>query len=174
MDRQSLSLLTRIRKRALDAFWSSFKKAPKAPIPRRRLQQHHRRQPMADDSHTSDKTTAITAGAAGAGSGPLLVLLANNLPDNSGLKSWLIIVAPSASIAAAYLWNKASVAVENYLRKRELRGLIVQAQETLKHALGNGQTSQEHRAKLSQELEQLELLLIQTDVEKIKSLRSYR
>lgn len=129
---------------------------------------------MADDSHAKDVSTSLTAGAAGAGSGTLLVLLANNLAASSPWKSWLVIIAPSASIAIAFAWKKISAVTESYLRKRELKLLVAQAQGTLKQALQNKNTSNDHRKRLMQELEQLELLLVQTDVEKIKNLQTYR
>lgn len=127
-----------------------------------------------NNSSPTSNTTSITASAAGAGSGTLLVLLANNLPAVNPWKSWLLIVAPSATIAIAFLWRALDAAVSRYLRKRELRSVVLQAQATLKAALENGNTSAQHRSKLKHELKQLELLLVQTDVEKIKALRVYR
>jgi len=131
---------------------------------------------MADEKQPPDKSAVSrgTAGVAGAGSGTLLVLLANNLPATSPWKSWLVIAAPSASIFAALVWNKLSTAFDLYLRKREFNDLIAHAETTLDHALRNETTSAEHKHQLKTELEQLQLLQVQTDLERLKHLRVYR
>jgi hypothetical protein len=131
---------------------------------------------VADDNRTQGqkKSSRLTAGATGAGSGTLLVLLANNLPNASPWKSWLVIAAPSASVFASLVWSKATIALESLFRKREFDALVKHAQETLAQALKSDTTSPEHREKLKGELEQLQLLLVQTDVERIKTLRLQR
>lgn len=128
---------------------------------------------MTDDNRPkgNEKSSRLTAGAAGAGSGTLLVLLANNLPNTSPWKPWLVIAAPSASVFASLVWSKATIALETLLRKREFNALVTHAQATLDQALKSDTTSPEHRQKLKGELEQLQLLLVQSDVEKIKTLR---
>lgn len=49
----------------------------------------------------------LSRGAAGAGvsSGTLLAALADNLPDDSPYKSWLVILAPSLSIVVGFGWG---------------------------------------------------------------------
>ena len=128
----------------------------------------------ASERENSKTPSKLPAGAAGAGSGTLLVLLANNLPDGNRWKSWLVLLAPSASIAVSVVYAWANAAIDRYFRKRELQTIIGQAKATLQEALGNSSTSSDHRQMLTKELEQLELLLVQTDMEKIKSLRMYR
>src|SRR6185503_1571033 len=95
---------------------------------------------------------------------------ANNLPEGSQWKSWMIIIAPSASVAVSvcYAWIK--ISLERYLKKRELKSKFSQARNTLLEALDNPRTSEEHRAQLRKELEQLELLLVQSDLERIRLL----
>jgi ribosomal protein L29 len=112
----------------------------------------------------------VGAGAAGAGIGTLLILLANNLTNNNPWKSWLVIVAPSASVAvsAGYAWLR--VALDDYLDKRELRRIIAQARQTLQEALGNSNTSESHKVQLRKELEKLEILLVKTDIARIRTL----
>jgi hypothetical protein len=75
-------------------------------------------------------------------------------------------------VSVVYVW--ANAAIDRYFRKRELQTIIGQAKATLEEALGNSSTSADHRQMLTKELEQLELLLVQTDMEKIRSLRMYR
>jgi hypothetical protein len=112
------------------------------------------------------------SGAAGAGSGTLLVLLANNLPHDNPWKSWLILIAPSLSVAIGILYSWARKSVESYLNKRELAQLIRNAKKTLTEAVQNPNTSEEHRQQLRKELEELEVLLVRTDVDRIRILTS--
>jgi len=127
--------------------------------------------PSPPSKPTGDPASRLSAGAAGAGSGTLLVLLANNLPSTSPWKGWLVIVAPSATVFATFVWAKLSIMLTAVLRTREFNKLVERARRTLVGALDNKATSPEHREKLKGELEQLELLLVQTDVEKIRTMR---
>lgn len=117
------------------------------------------------------KVTASTkagAGAAGAGSGTLLVLLANNLPDSNRWKSWLVLLAPSLTIAitVAYTWIRKYV--DDYLDERRIKRFISEAKVTLREALENPNTSEAHRRKLRAQLEELELLLVRASIEKVR------
>ncbi len=112
----------------------------------------------------------LPAGAAGAGGGTLLVLLANNLPPTNPWKSWLALIAPSVSVAVTALAALLKRYFETRLARRELISLISEAKQTLTAALANPQTSEEHKTQLRKELEKLELLSVQADLEKIKAL----
>jgi hypothetical protein len=115
-------------------------------------------------------TSKLQSGAAGAGGGTLLVLLANNLPQGHPWKSWLLLIAPSASVAIAVLAAWTRRYLETLLNRRELKSLILQSKETLRAALNNDQTSPEHKAELRKHLEELESLLVERDLERIKAL----
>jgi hypothetical protein len=108
------------------------------------------------------------AGAAGAGSGTLLVLLANNLPERNPWRSWLVLLAPSLSIAitVAYAWGRK--AIDEYLERRRVERFVREAKVTLKEALENRNTSETHRKKLRAQLEELELLLVKASIEKVR------
>ena len=108
------------------------------------------------------------AGAAGAGSGTLLVLLANNLPDRSPWKSWLVLVAPSLSIGITVLYVWIRKAVDEYLDKRKIERFVREAKTTLQEGLNNPNTSDAHRRKLRTQLEELELLLVEASIQKVR------
>jgi len=110
------------------------------------------------------------AGAAGAGSGTLLVLLANNLPDKSPWKSWLVLFAPTLSIAITISYGWARRSIEHYLDRRDLERLIRDAKGTLKEALENPNTSEEHRKQIRGELESLEMLLVKSNIDRLRVL----
>jgi len=131
---------------------------------------------MAEEStpRGSNKSSRLFSGAAGAGSGTLLVLLANNLPPSNPWKSWLVIAAPSATVFASVVWIKATAALNAYLRKRELDDLLKRAQVTVVEAMKNDKISAEDREQLQSQYGQLQLLLFQSDVERIKTLRLQR
>jgi len=107
------------------------------------------------------KTSTVAAGAAGASSGTLLVLLANNLPEANALKSWLVIAAPSLSLGIQWLWLKISSTMDTRNRKRTQGALFSQARVTLEKAIQNPLTSAEHKASLREKLEALEKLEIE-------------
>lgn len=114
--------------------------------------------------------TKAGAGAAGAGSGTLLVLLANNLPDRSPWKSWLVILAPSLSIGVTILYAWARKTIEHYIDRRQLEKFVRDAKATLKEALENPNTSDEHRKQLRAELESLEILLVKSNIDRVRFL----
>src|SRR4051794_315058 len=93
------------------------------------------------------------AGAAGAGSGTLLVLLANNLPSQSPLKPWLVLIAPSLSVAVSVLYYWVRRALDSYLEQRKRQRFIAEAKTNLDAALKNPNTSEEHRKRLQREFE---------------------
>jgi hypothetical protein len=112
--------------------------------------------------------TKAGAGAAGAGSGTLLVLLANNLPGKNPWKTSLVLLAPSLSIAITVGYGWVRKAVDDYLDGRRVQRFVREAKVTLKEALGNTNTSEAHRRKLRTQLEELELLLVKASIEKVR------
>jgi hypothetical protein len=102
----------------------------------------------------------LGAGAAGAGGGTLLVLLADNLPENSRWKSWLVIIAPSATVFTSILWLWIRNLLGEFMRRRETTLVITEAKVTLERAMKNPLTSQRHREILQRKYEELELLEI--------------
>jgi hypothetical protein len=112
----------------------------------------------------------LPAGAAGAGGGTLLVLLANNLPADNRWKPWLVLIAPSVSIGISTLWIWLKHEIEGWLAKRALRAWIIEARQTLDSALRNPLTSEEHKAQLRRELEKLEALLVKTAMNRVGEL----
>jgi hypothetical protein len=119
---------------------------------------------------STGRSLKVGAGAAGAGSGTLLVLLANNLHDGDPWKSWLVILAPSASIAISAIYGWVKTAIDRHAARQELSKVVDRAKVTLREALQNPATSEEHRQVLRKELEALELLLVKADVDKIRVL----
>ncbi|SRR5258708_25217267 len=114
------------------------------------------------------------AGAAGAGSGTLIVLLANNLPNTDPRKSWLILLAPSVSIGISVVYAWIRTGIEEYFEERKIKKFVEQAKATLREALENKNTSEEHRSKLRGQLEELELLLVKSSIEKVRVVDSLK
>jgi hypothetical protein len=96
------------------------------------------------------------AGAAGVSGGTLLVLLAQNLPDDNPAKSWLLILAPSATLAVAYVWARLRFALDDYLAQRSARSTFSQARTTLHEILNDPRTTEDHKTDVRKELKQLE------------------
>lgn len=61
------------------------------------------------------------ANIAGVGSGTLLVVLAKNIPDSYSIKSWLVISAPSITIAISYLWQFIAKKINYYSKNKQIK-----------------------------------------------------
>lgn len=118
----------------------------------------------------NQQPSSTSASIAGASSGTLLVLLASNLPDNYPLKSWLVIIAPSVSIAFSLIW-KFLIREKNayYKRKRvvKFKKLLLQKIEA---ALRDGLISSEEAAALKRKMIEIELQSIDNLANKIKNI----
>ncbi|WPQ65013.1 hypothetical protein SIO70_09125 [Chitinophaga sancti] len=118
----------------------------------------------------NQQPSSTSASIAGASSGTLLVLLASNLPDNYPLKSWLVIIAPTVSIAFSLIW-KFLIREKNayYKRKRvvKFKKLLLQKIEA---ALSDGLISSEEAAALKRKMIEIELQSIDNLANKIKSI----
>jgi hypothetical protein len=118
----------------------------------------------------SKSTKSTLAGAAGVGGGTLLALLANNLPTSSPWRSWLVLIAPSASVGLSAVFVLLRRYIDARIKDKRLKTLIQRARETLEMALRNPATSEEQKKALMSELERLERLLVQSDLSKIEAL----
>ena len=117
-----------------------------------------------------NENTHLSAGAAGAGGGTLLVLLANNLPEASHLKSWLLILAPTVTVALTALWLLLKKKLIDYFDRKEFHTTILRAKETLQEALQNPNTSVPHKEQLCKDLEQLERLAVDSQLQRVRTL----
>lgn len=124
---------------------------------------------MADRRSATD--LAFT-GAAGAGGGTLLVELASHLPENNPWKPWILLVAPSASIAISALYSWATRYIHEALTDRKWEAVERRSRKTLETSLGNPNTSPEHKAEVRQALEQLERIAIQRIIEQVNAINS--
>ncbi|KPQ43996.1 MAG: hypothetical protein MPEBLZ_01464 [Candidatus Methanoperedens nitroreducens] len=106
----------------------------------------------------------------GAGVGTFLIYIANNLPDSNVYKSWLVLIAPSASIViiAFCTWLKSNL--KKYRTEKEFRSSINQTRETLNEILDNPKTSDEHRKRIGKRLEEFEKLVVDIQFDKVKAL----
>ncbi|SFW56294.1 hypothetical protein [Chitinophaga sancti] len=121
-------------------------------------------------NNQNQQPSTTSASIAGASSGTLLVLLASNLPDTYPLKSWLVIIAPSVSIAFSLIW-KFLIREKNayYKRKRvvKFKKLLLKKIEA---ALSDGLISPEEAAALKRKMIEIELQSIDNLANKIKTI----
>ena len=121
------------------------------------------------------RSTASLAGAVGAGGGgTLLVLIAQNLPDDFPPKPWLLLLAPwvSVAIGGLLLWIRQEV--DRWRRERAFEAAVRQVRALLDAAIANPHTSETHKAEIRRQLEELELSLVQAGMEYIRRLRRER
>ena len=112
----------------------------------------------------------VGAGAAGAGGGTLLVLLARNLPDDNPWKSWLVLLAPAVTVflSGSWLWIQAAIAER--AREKEKRQLFEMAKETIRKSMDDPHGSPEHKESLRKTLEDLQLIEVSGMYARIKLL----
>ncbi len=125
-------------------------------------------------SNNGDKIPKQAPGVVGAGGGTLLVLLANNIPDDNPWKSWLVIIAPTASVvlAAGMSWVRRQI--EEALQRRAKTALINRARKTLQDGITDPNTSEETRAQLRADLEELNRLVAREAFEKARAIFTKR
>lgn len=116
------------------------------------------------------KETSADAGAAGIGGGTLLVAFANSLDANNRFKPWLLLAAPSVSLALSAIWLWSRLRISNYLRDREVAAVLARTRATLAAAIANPEASDEHRANLRKQLEELDRVAVAREMEKVKML----
>ena len=108
------------------------------------------------------------AGVAGVGGGTLLAALAKNLPDSNEWKSWMLILAPSASVLLAALWTWCNNKIDAYIQQRNTEGAIKAARAEFDKVLENTHLSQEVRASVIKEREDFEQTVVSLRVSKFK------
>lgn len=117
-----------------------------------------------------NRSEKVIAGFTGAGSGTVLVLLANNLPETSALKSWLVILAPSVSILMGSIYHWVKSKVSEHFAQKDFTAAIESARETLNRALNNSTTTEAHKEVLREQLEKLEKIEADVKMNKVKIL----
>ena len=128
----------------------------------------------ADERAPERKESKAGAGAAGAGAGTLLVVIANSLPNDHGLRPWLIYLAPSASAVMSLVWVWLQVEIGNWVQEKKLASLVAKAKDTYRDALQNPDTSDEHKNSIRSQLEELELIVSTRRLTQIRSLTPVR
>jgi hypothetical protein len=121
-------------------------------------------------SQTEAPESRTGAGLAGIGGGTLLTVIAANLPDDNGLKPWLLYLAPSGTILLSTFWIWVQVQLANKIRDKEINFLAENAKTTLKEALENPNISEKHRERLQKQLEEVETITVDRMISRIKSL----
>jgi len=130
---------------------------------------------MTTENISKEKKDAQTnAGLAGAGSGTLVALIANQLPDSNVIKPILHLSAPSISILVVGLWVWLKVKIANYVRDREVDILIKKAKNTLEKEIANPHITEEYRLILVKQLEDINAININRIKSRIEALEIVR
>ncbi len=121
----------------------------------------------------SSSPSKLSASLAGVGAGTFLIAIANNFPDSSSAKLWLTLAAPAVSVILGGGWLWIQVEVANYVLDRKVRLLVNRTRTQLQEALDDTLTSQKHRAAIRRKLEELELIMADRELRRIKSLTPF-
>jgi hypothetical protein len=96
--------------------------------------------------------------------------LASSLPDGDRYKVWLLLLAPSVSLAVTAIWLWAQVEIANYMQDRKIRSVAKNIRTTLQASLANPNTSEEHRLVIRKKLEEIDLIIADRELSRIRSL----
>ena len=121
-------------------------------------------------NNQNQQPSTTSASIAGASSGTLLVLLASNLPDNYPLKSWLVIIAPSVSIAFSLIWKFLIREKNAYYKRKRVVKFKKLLRKKIEEALNDGLISSDEAATLRRKMIEIELQSIDNLANKIKSI----
>lgn len=100
--------------------------------------------------------TRTGAAAAGGGLGTSLVALAQLLPESSAFRDILIYAAPGVAVGLTAVGVWAHRTLVRWVQEREAQTALKRARETLEARITNQNTSEQHRARLTRKLEELE------------------
>lgn len=121
-------------------------------------------------NNQNQQPSTTSASIAGASSGTLLVLLASNLPDNYPLKSWLVIIAPSVSIAFSLIWKFLIREKNAYFKRKRVVKFKKLLRKKIEEALSDGLISSDEAATLKRKMIEIELQSIDNLANKIKNI----
>jgi len=121
-------------------------------------------------SPSRTNTSKAGAGFAGAGIGTGLLAFANSLPDDNLIKPWLLFASPSVSLAASALWIWVQVEVANKVQDIKIKLLAKRLRVFLRTALEDKNCSGEHRQKLETRLHELDIIIADRDLGRLRSL----
>lgn len=111
----------------------------------------------------------IDAGAFGIGLGTAVALFAERLPEDAAAKPWLLVFAPTISVAISHLWIRMRSHVRDLLDQRDAQRIFREAKQTLEDGLNNPNTSQEHKDQLRDDLELLERDFIKNKTDRFRA-----
>jgi hypothetical protein len=121
--------------------------------------------PTRQKTSNASKSVRSGAGIAGASGGTIIALVANNLPPSNGWRPWLILIAPSVSVAIGGVVIWANRILEEYLNNKRKRILFERLKKTIQTALASPNTSDTHKSELRAQLEKIEKLQFESDFE---------
>jgi hypothetical protein len=120
------------------------------------------------ESITRDSSASNIAGAC---SGTLLVMLAQNLDEGLRYKSWLVLLAPSLSVFLAVIWKAVVKYYNKYTRNKELREVTTSMRGIIDEGLANPALSDEVKTGLLKERADLELVYFRMLAKRLEALR---
>ncbi|SFE92621.1 hypothetical protein SAMN05518672_11284 [Chitinophaga sp. CF118] len=110
----------------------------------------------------------------GAGGGTLLILLAQNLPENYSYKSWMVASAPAITMAVKFLWKLMDREYFFFKRKRNARKKRMEVTQDIDQLLNDPNTSNRVKETLREQREEVQLSLIKEQIRELNILMESR
>ncbi len=123
---------------------------------------------MSDAPKEKASGSAIGGGVTGAGSGTLVVIIANGLPQDSPYKAVLLHSAPTVSVIIGTVTTYLISWLKQYLARKELEDAFSDAKNHMVEMLKNPETSDGHKNNIRQKLEQLESVTVESKLSAVK------
>ena len=119
---------------------------------------------MAGNTRESEQSeTGITsASLIGGGIGSAIIVFAKQMPETNELKHWLLVAAPPIAVIISNLWRAVRRFILNWGRRTSSKRFYEDSCKTIEEALQGNHTSEEHKAILKAQLEEIQLIYVQS------------
>lgn len=121
---------------------------------------------------TIERDGHFGAGAAGAGGGTILILVAQNLPESHPWKSWLVTTAPAVTVGVSAMWLWIRSRVNAHLSRKDRAKRFHELRSKILSMIANPETSDAHRDALRRLLEKIEIAEVEYYAIRLKELEN--
>lgn len=125
---------------------------------------------VAKEVFGSEPDDRLGANAAGAASGTILAVIAQNLPEGSQLRIWLLLLAPTVSMVVSGVWLWLKNSLEERIHQKEKDQLFRRLNETILRSMEDPNLASDYKEYLREQLGELKRLEVSGLYQKIRFL----
>jgi hypothetical protein len=109
---------------------------------------------------------------AGASTGTGVLVLISLLDNQSSLRPILTYLSPSITVLTGILWAYTIRSIKDWVNDRRLRSERSKARNLVKQVEADQQASEQHKKRMRERSERLDLMMIDLNIERIQAIRS--